>query len=136
MVYLGIAPMPSPRPRTRVIPRKKPIATIYMPKEYAAWKKEVAGILDSTCSHEELGGPFTGALALECVFAVQRPKKTVRVAPPGDVDNYVKSLMDALTEWGIWNDDVQVRLLSADKRWTNGGEEPHVSFRITEASPP
>ena len=120
--------MPSPRPRARVIP-KRSIASIYMPSSYKKWKADVVALL-----RDQLGdpSPVEGRVAVWCVFAVQRPKTTKRVAPPGDVDNYAKSLLDALTEYGAWKDDIQVTLLTADKRWTRDGEDPHVPLRITE----
>lgn len=129
---VDVAPYPSPRPRARVIPRKpRPIPQIYMPKAYGAWKEGVMKSLD-----EQLDGPrltYEGPVSVTCEFVIQRPKKTVRVAPPADIDNYAKSLLDALTEWGIWNDDVQVVELNATKRWTDGDEQPHLTLSVTEA---
>lgn len=121
--------MPSPRPRARVIPKRN-IASMYMPASYKKWKADVVAQLRERFGEDPF--PLTGRVSVWCVFAVQRPKTTKRVAPPGDVDNYAKSLLDALTEYGIWVDDIQVTLLTADKRWTVEGEDPHVTFRITE----
>lgn len=114
---LPFDPMPSPRPRVRVISK---FASVYMPKEYMEWKEGVAEFVKSQGTvppAEVLELPVTVKLA----FHVQRPKTTKLSHPKPDIDNYAKSVLDAFNDAGcIWADDTQVVDLKATKEWTSG----------------
>jgi hypothetical protein len=57
---------------------------------------------------------------------VLRPKTGKLPSPLGDVDNYVKAPLDAITHGQLlWHDDKQVVTLLATKRYAIGGEQPH-----------
>ena len=55
------------------------------------------------------------------------PKKTNRVAPRGDIDNYLKTL-DVLNRI-IWFDDDQIISLVARKEYS---DEPRIELEVTE----
>lgn len=135
-VRLDVDPLPAPRPRFRTIRTKagKTIASAYSPANYRDWKKAAEALLLRALS--DAFEPYTGPVECHCEFVIKRPKKTVRVSPAGDVDNYVKALLDAMTNANVWKDDDQVTSLVATKRWTNEGEEPHILFTLREAPPP
>ena len=81
-------------------------------------------------SAQKPGILFEGDLFAHVEAVVQRPKKTIRVRPAGDVDNYAKAPLDAATKAGLWGDDGQVTALLATKRWTEPGEEPGINLTI------
>jgi len=56
---------------------------------------------------------------------VPRPKKTVKLRPSGDVDNYAKGIFDAITQTkGYWEDDDQITAAGIYKRWAHDWEKP------------
>lgn len=119
---LAFPPMPTPRPRARVIavPGRRPIASFYSPVEYKAWQK---GIGRALAAVDAPPAPFEGPLEVELTLTVEKPKTTKLPHPRGDVDNYSKSVLDAITADGrFWHDDTQVRTLCATKRWGESGE--------------
>lgn len=78
---------------------------------------------------ETLEGNLLVSLDLVC----HKPKTTKRSNPRGDIDNYVKAVLDALTKKGYWVDDDQITVIHAAKRWPDDKEEPHFYVRIEQA---
>lgn len=52
--------------------------------------------------------------------------------PRPDIDNLIKSVMDALTSAGVWDDDVQVVRVRASKRYATVGRRSYTRVRLTE----
>jgi Holliday junction resolvase RusA-like endonuclease len=121
-IILAIEPLPCPRPRIALRGR---IPVAYYPAAYAKWKVEAAKLLH--CDEPPL---LTSRLAVDCTFYVTKPRTTKLSGPKPDIDNYVKSLLDALTLARYWIDDSQVVFLSARKMWTSGAGR--IEFTITE----
>nr|WP_294850075.1 RusA family crossover junction endodeoxyribonuclease [uncultured Sphingomonas sp.] len=121
--FLPVKPMPTPRPRARVIamPGRRPIASMYSPKEYATWQKEAAYHLDVIVPElrkRGLEGPHQGSIEVTIDVQLKRPKTTKLAAPKPDVDNYAKGVLDSITKDGsFWGDDTQVTSLHVTKRW-------------------
>lgn len=66
---------------------------------------------------------------------IKKPKTTKKYYPRGDVDNYAKGVMDAITQAeNHWKDDDQVVALTVTKRFTDEGEHPHVNVWVKELS--
>ncbi|MGH6746415.1 RusA family crossover junction endodeoxyribonuclease [Novosphingobium sp.] len=108
--------MPTPRPRARCITPagRKPIVTMYSPKEYKEWQQEALRLLKAV-SPDLIEGPVEVVLTA----LVAKPKSTKLSAPKPDVDNYAKGVLDVITQDGrFWNDDTQVVSLGISKRWT------------------
>lgn len=79
------------------------------------------------------GEPFTGPVSLNVIFNAHRPKTTKKTFPRGDLDNYEKALMDALTKHGgFWIDDDQVVELQSAKCWAT---VPCIAFTVTSLQP-
>ena len=119
-----MAPMPTPRPRARVIPGRRPIAVFYSPANYKEWQKEAAAELAKIDAVKVEGS---------CLVTVEnyatRPKTTKLSAPKPDVDNYAKGVLDAITKDGrFWHDDSQVTDLTVSKRWTTDGARIEVTI--------
>lgn len=62
-----------------------------------------------------------------------KPKTTKRTNPNGDIDNYTKAALDAITSCGaVWDDDMQVTVNVAEKRFAAIGETPGTYIYIVE----
>lgn len=113
-------PVPASRPR---VSRH---AGVYYLKTYATWMKQAA-------LHLPKGDPAfpSGLVAVLAEHYVQQPKTTKLHAPRGDVDNYLKATLDAVTKCGaVWSDDDQVALVTGTKQFTV--EEPHTQILVVQ----
>lgn len=81
--------------------------------------------------------PREGPLAVDLTVWATRPKTSKLPFPKPDIDNYEKTVLDAITKAGnLWNDDTQVVRLCSEKRWApEGGHagysvsiKPHISL--------
>lgn len=123
-IELDVEPMPCPRPRVRVAGK---FARAYYPAPYNNWKDAVARlIVEKRKGRAPLIGPLSVTIRVRCT----RPKTSKLQFPKPDSDNYAKSILDACTAAGVWNDDSQVVDLSVFKRW-RFNNEPRVVIEIT-----
>ena len=117
-ILVECTPSPSSRPRVAKF-------GTYYAKTYqqflAACRKQMAAGKPSA--------PLEGDLWVFLDVAVARPKKTVRVRPVGDVDNYAKGPLDGAKGF-LWGDDDQVMLLTVQKRWAAPDEPPGVFLEV------
>lgn len=142
-IYIPIHPKPSPRPRFRVMGRN---VSTYMPKDYTDHKKALGeyltkSALDSLWDWHELD-----RYALSATFIVKRPKMhwrtngelkpryaTLLPAPRQDIDNFVKTVMDAATLTGhIWKDDNRVVRLQAATLYECDVIDPCIMLHISK----
>lgn len=124
---IALEPLPCPRPRIAV---RGKFPTAYYPASYQTWKTEAAALLRALAPATPLAGP----LKVDVAFLATRPKSTKLARPKPDIDNYLKSLFDALTQAGWWVDDSQVVHVDARKRWALPGVEGSITFDIEEAT--
>jgi Holliday junction resolvase RusA-like endonuclease len=98
---------------------------MYMPSNYMEWKKEFAFM-----AHLRGQPKQNGRLSVSIVCAVVPPKScskneyAARIEggiPSGDVDNYGKSVLDALQDAGLFDDDKQVCKLVVEKKYAAQG---------------
>ena len=114
-------PVPASRPRVSKW-------GVYYGKTYKAYMKAAEDAIPQASE------PFTvGNLMVDIEFVCDLPKATKRLCPRGDIDNYVKAILDAITKKGYWHDDDQVVVLTAVKRWCTSGEDPHTTVKIQRA---
>lgn len=112
-----LAPVPASRPRVSKW-------GTYYTGTYKQWIKDA----DATIPEADVA--LEGNLSVTLDLVAAKPPTTKRANPRGDIDNYIKAVLDALTKKGYWNDDDQIIHLYAHKRWPNPGEEPHFRVRI------
>ena len=71
-----------------------------------------------------------GPLAVQLVVVCTKPKTSKLDLPRQDIDNFAKSVLDALTKAGAWIDDAQVARLVVEKRFALKGEAAHTTIEI------
>jgi Holliday junction resolvase RusA-like endonuclease len=104
-------------------------AHAYYPASYKKWREEFLNAL----ADAEIPDNWAIPVHVTATFVVTRPKTTKRLTPKGDIDNYQKSLLDALTDAGAWTDDTLVESITATKRFTREGEPAGIHFEIKES---
>ncbi|QDP54767.1 MAG: hypothetical protein Unbinned5784contig1000_10 [Prokaryotic dsDNA virus sp.] len=119
-----VSPIPAPRPRVT----KQ--GWSYYPKRYKDWRKTVGEMLPDILTDTGLEAPLEGPLLVAAKFIVKRPKTTKLSHPRGDLDNFEKSLWDALTTAQVWLDDVQIVCSHSSKEWAKPGEEGKIEVMI------
>jgi Holliday junction resolvase RusA-like endonuclease len=112
--HLFVNDVPQPQPR----PRMSSNGHVYNPHSADAWKETVK-VNFLQCRRSPIAGP----VHLKVSFFLPKPKRMANtdegryiphVKKP-DVDNLLKSTMDAMTEVGVWKDDALVFATSVEK---------------------
>ena len=142
--------IPKATPRTKgkavVMKGKKPFARVYTPDTADNWKMQVMLAIREQLPPQPLLDP----IRVEIVFRFTRPKshhvnsdhrRDLKKAAPKwhtgkpDVDNLGKAVMDVLTQCGVFHDDAQVCLVSAEKRYANRDERPGMAIAVHKWHP-
>lgn len=124
--FLPCEPMPTPRPRATT--RGGKFASVYQPREYMDWKAELAESVRGV--NDFPGSLLTQPLTVTVVARVEKPRTSKLPHPSPDVDNYVKGVLDAITQSErFWADDKQVSDLRVIKRWADPDTAP--GFEVT-----
>lgn len=117
-VYLAMEPVAASRPRV------SKWGTFYAEpyQSFLAAAPEALHALELPM----LDGPLSVQLEVVCT----KPKTSKLDLPRQDVDNFAKSILDALTKAGAWLDDAQVARLTVEKRFAAKGEQAHTRIGI------
>jgi Holliday junction resolvase RusA-like endonuclease len=116
-IVLALDPVPAARPRVGKF-------GTYYPKTYSRFKLQADELLAPLAEGRT---PSTELFYVNVEFIGEKPKSTILPAPKGDIDNYVKAALDAVTKAQcMWSDDRQVVGLHAVKRWAREGEENRI----------
>lgn len=120
--------IPSPRPR---IVHKGNRRFAYMPAQYERWKQDTA-LLWRQATRGSLADPeFSPERARSGVYSVEIG---IRGPMRGDLDNYAKSVLDALS--GVAYPDDSVRWIQDLRvQWLGGGNGFDVSITRHQVSP-
>jgi Holliday junction resolvase RusA-like endonuclease len=86
------------------------------------YKKFRTDMKDLTLGLTKEFTPLVGPLVVDLDLYVQKPKNTKLFSPRGDIDNYVKAVLDQFNKI-LWEDDAQITVVYAMKAWTSSNEE-------------
>jgi len=107
-VRLEVNPVPASRPRVSKW-------GTYYGKRHQAMRSEAVALLSSMREQGFLPAkPMSGSLRVWVAFAVKRPKTSKLNTPRGDIDNYLKILLDCCNGI-VWEDDIQIENICAHK---------------------
>lgn len=115
-LYVEIPFMPEPKGR----PRFTRAGRTYTP---AKTKKSESKLMHFIAQKWEGMEPLDGAVFVEIEFHIKRPKSVKAKKRPHpvvrpDLDNYAKTILDAITKARVWVDDSQVCKLVLSKYYT------------------
>lgn len=97
---------------------------VYYGKKYTTWRKEVDETLETSMT------TIDNYCTVVVDQIVQKPKTSKLTFPRGDVDNYAKAPLDALTTKEYWADDDLVTGLFTAKRFAEPDETPRTEVSI------
>jgi Holliday junction resolvase RusA-like endonuclease len=102
----------------------------YFPKTYTDFRNELYRELMRV--KKQYPKTFS-AYKVEIEFICKRPKNPSNKYPVGDIDNYLKGPLDAITKAEMfWEDDIQVICLSGTKRYQKPKEDFGMKITIHE----
>lgn len=124
---LRVIGVPKAQPRVKATKRGNH-AGVYTPATAKSWKE-----LISFESAPLAGRQIEGPIALRIHFALRRPKirkKDIYVTTKPDIDNLLKSTMDALTDRAVWRDDALIAEISVKKTYETINAVPGAVIEI------
>ncbi len=107
MIQVFAPGIPPPQGSKNAFRRGNKIVLVEANKNLPAWRRLVTEKLESvnvTCQ------PLTGAVSLDVMFFMPRPKTVKREMPtvPPDLDKLIRAINDSATDAGVIEDDSQV----------------------------
>ena len=139
-IHIPLEPYGKARPRCVCRHGK---ARTHMPSAYTAWKRAAVTHIRTQWRGEQVTQPVVLTVTLVHSRPSRKPRTTItpdvwrsgeRIPADRspDIDNAVGSVMDALTDAGVWLDDRQAVELHATQWWAAEGEQAGV--RVTVAA--
>lgn len=107
MIQAFIPGIPQPQGSKQAFVRGKRAVLVESNKKLPAWRKLVTEKLEAANVACE---PLEGAVALDVMFFIPRPRSVTREFPSvkPDLDKYIRSIGDSATDAGVVNDDSQI----------------------------
>lgn len=119
---------PKAQPRARAF-KQGNIVRVYDPGTAENWKSCIAMAVKDQLPET----PYSGPIKYSIQFYLPRPKNLYRKKDPEgiiphikkpDIDNLLKSTFDALTSIGLWRDDTQLYMGTAEKNFHSKTGKP------------
>lgn len=111
------------------LPASRPRVTrwgTYIAKPYKEWLAAASKYLKTTDARIPHGRHLAVVVEVVCT----RARTSKLSTPKGDIDNYVKAPLDAITHAGLWQDDKWVTSLVASKRFAAADEAAHTAVTV------
>lgn len=106
----------------------------YTDKPYREWLDKTAAVV--AAQHVPAEWDKSGPIEMDVRFQVLKPKTSKLLYPKPDIDNYEKSIMDAITQAGhVWDDDCQVVELSSSKRFVTSEDSEGILVTLRSIQP-
>lgn len=122
-IFVPVKPVPASRPRVGRF-------GTYFSKNYETFRNECFNFLTKIKSMYPTNNK---KYEVHIEFICKKPSKPANEYPIGDVDNYLKGPLDAITKVGMfWNDDTQITNLYGVKRYQKDNEEYGMKIDIFE----
>jgi len=124
-LILNVEPVAKARPRATKTGR------VYTPRKTADYERTIARLVGHLPAQ-------LGALAMRATFILKRPTRTpksitgrfMKAGSRGDIDNYIKALLDGCQRGGVVPNDAAVTEIYSKKVYAALGEEPHIELCI------
>tara|TARA_R110001583_G_scaffold8524_2_gene40867 strand:+ start:1318 stop:1725 length:408 start_codon:yes stop_codon:yes gene_type:complete len=120
---------------TEPVPASRPRVSrygTYYGKTYNAYRKAFQEEVSEF--RKEFRPLLSDRLKIEAFFLVKKPKTSKLNHPRGDIDNYLKALLDSCNEL-VWRDDVQITEVSATKEFDEVGSIELIVEDLDEYTP-
>lgn len=124
MISFTVLGRPATKGSFRAFIHKGRVVVIHDNPRCKAWQKEVAKAAKQAIVGS--AAPYTCTIGVRATFTIERPKKTKRTQPQGDLDKLLRVVFDAMTGV-VYGDDDQVIRVEARKVW---GETPGVHIDV------
>ena len=134
-VYVEIENMATPRPRARVIKIGNKVSPqIYNPTEYTNWKKALAECLKSSGIKKGYYNCVEMVVGIPLKKSYTKKEKMLMLnslhEKKPDFDNFVKGVLDAISDSGIIRDDNAFGSGLTEKVWIGENEAAFVLFNL------
>lgn len=124
-LFIPVRPVPAARVRVTRFGS-------YFPKTYTDFRNECYHVLKKLAKQYPAND---SAYIVNVEFICRRPKNPSNAYPVGDVDNYLKGILDALVKCELFfKDDIQIIELTGAKRYQKSKEEFGMRITISELS--